>query len=167
MLAHQPLHLPTRDRDRLRLLDHVDRGRARFAAEHGEFTEDVTRAEVRERDRTPVRVLADRACQSGPHDVTGVALVALAEDDLACGVAPRHGYLGHGREVVLGKPGEDGHVAQERDALGAVGRIGHRYRAPPARWIRSRIPPERIRRPRPKRCGLLHGVEGVLAAPLT
>src|SRR4029077_17748709 len=100
---------------------------------------------VRERDRSPVGVLTDRACQSAAHDVTGVALVALPEYDLAGGVTARHGYLRHGREVVLAEPGEDGHMAQERDALGAVGRLSHHYRAAPGRWISSLIPPERIR----------------------
>ena len=49
-------------------------------------------AEARQRDRAAVRVLADRAGLAGAHDVARVAVVALAEDDLAGGrssAAPR------------------------------------------------------------------------------
>ena len=79
----QPAHVGAEDRDRLDVVERLDRGRAPLVVEHRQLAEDVAGAEVGERDRAAVGVLADRAGVAGADDVAGVALVALAEDDLA------------------------------------------------------------------------------------
>ena len=59
--------------------------RAALVVEHRQLAEDVAGAEVRQRDRAAVGVLADGAGVPGADDVARVALVALAED--RCGWA--------------------------------------------------------------------------------
>ena len=51
----------------------------------------------------PSGVLADRPRVTRAHDVAGVALVPLAEHDLAGVEAARHRHLGHPRQLVLGR----------------------------------------------------------------
>ena len=84
------------DRDRLDVVERLDRGRAPLVVEHRQLAEDVAGAEVRQRDRAAVGVLADRAGVAGAHDVARVRLVALAEDHALTGLEPaRDGHLDH------------------------------------------------------------------------
>jgi hypothetical protein len=82
----------------------------------------IAGAEVGERDRAAVRVAADRPRLAGSHDVAGVALVALAEDDLAALEAPGDRDLRDANQVVLGKRREHRNAAEERNCVLAGGR---------------------------------------------
>ena len=55
-------------------VERLDRRRAALVVEHRQLAEDVAGAEVRERDRAAVGVLADRPRVAAAHDVAGVAL---------------------------------------------------------------------------------------------
>src|SRR5919107_845593 len=99
VLAQEAAHVRARDGDRVDRVERLDCRRAPFGVEHGQLAEDVARAEVRERDRAPVDVLAHRARVAAADHVAGVALVALAEDDLLGVEAARHRDLGDPAQV--------------------------------------------------------------------
>src|SRR2546423_1149063 len=80
--AQQAAHVGAEDRDRLDGLDRLDGGRALLLVEHGQLAEEVAGAEVGQRDRAPVGVGAGGPRVAGAHDVAGVRVVPLAEDDL-------------------------------------------------------------------------------------
>src|SRR5215218_1293436 len=115
VLAQEAAHVRARDGDRVDRVERLDRRRASFGVEHGQLAEDVARAEVRERDRAPVDVLAHRARVAAAHHVAGVALVALAEDDLLGVEAARYRDLRDAAQVLGPQRLEHGHGAQERD----------------------------------------------------
>jgi hypothetical protein len=117
VLAQEAAHVRARDGDRLDRVERLDRRRAPFGVEHGQLAEDVAGAEVRERDRAPVDVLAHGARVAAADDVAGVALVALAEDDLLRVEAPRHRDLRDPAQVLGPERLEHGHGAQQRDAV--------------------------------------------------
>src|SRR4051812_37760186 len=94
VLAHEPAHVRAEDGDGVDGVDGLDRGRPAFVVEHGQLAEDVARPEGGQGDRATVGMLADRPRVAGLDDVARVAGVALAEDDVAGGKAPRHGELG-------------------------------------------------------------------------
>ena len=60
------------DRERLDLVDRLDRGRAALVVEHRQLAEDVARPEGGQRDLAPVGVLADGACVAVADHVTRV-----------------------------------------------------------------------------------------------
>ena len=140
------------DRDRLRLLDRLDRRRAPLVVEHRQLAEDVTRAEVGECDRATVGMLADRRVPSRAHDVARVALVALAEHDLARVEATGHRHLGHALELLAAR-------ASRTPARGAAARSCPRcsqtssqgYHTP-ARVSRSDVTPASRACSRRRRC---------------
>ena len=99
------------DRDRLDVVERLDRRRSALVVEHRELAEDVAGAEVGERDRAAVGVLAHRARVAAAHDVARVARVALAEDDLSGGEAPRDRDVGDAPQVVGPSASKHGHPA--------------------------------------------------------
>ena len=74
-------------------LERLDGGRARLAVEHGQLAEDRAGAQLGQRDRAAVLVLARELTDAGAHHVARVAVVALAEDHLAPVVAAGHRHL--------------------------------------------------------------------------
>src|SRR5205085_1516547 len=123
--------------------------------EHRQLAEDVARTEVRERDRATVGMLADGARVAGAHDVAGVALVALAEDDLPRLVPARHGDLGDARKLLGPERLERRDAGEQRDRV-LHARRGHmsyvsgdvaRRRAACGRW-RTKPPDRRASRVR-------------------
>jgi hypothetical protein len=78
--------------------------------EHGQLAEDLSRAELRERDHPPVLVLAHDADGASLDDVAGVAAVPLAEDHLPAVVAARDGHLCHLLQLPWAEAGEDLHL---------------------------------------------------------
>ena len=117
MFGHQAPHVWPEHSDDARRLDRFDRRRAKLVLEHRELAEDVSGPERRERDRAPVRVGADRAGLAEPDDVTGVARVALAENNLAGLEGARDRDLGDALKVVHLERGEDGHTPEQLDNL--------------------------------------------------
>src|SRR5438067_13510818 len=79
MLAKQPAHVRGQNRDRLHGFGRLDGGGAPFVVEHRQLAEDVAGAEVRERDRAAVGVLAYGSRMPRAHDIAGASLIALAE----------------------------------------------------------------------------------------
>ena len=73
----------------------------------------------------------------GAHDVTGVRVVALAEDHLLGLERARHRHLRHAREVLLGELGEDRDAAEEARAR-VLGRRRHLPRQATQRRARAR-----------------------------
>src|SRR6185312_14401139 len=104
-------------RDRLDRVERLDRRRALLVLEHRQLAEDVARAEVRERDRAAVHVIADRARVTMFDDVAGVALVALAEDDLARLPGARHRHLRDVRELLGTERLERRDAREQRDRV--------------------------------------------------
>src|SRR5262249_37181344 len=123
VLAEQPPHVAAEDRDHLGPLDRLHRRRAALVIEHRQLAEDVAQTELRERDRAAVLVLADRAHMPRAHAVAGVALIALAEHDLAGIELPRHRDLSHTRELLLGERREHRHPFEQGDRV--LARRGH------------------------------------------
>ena len=95
MLAKQPAHVRGQNRDRLHGFGRLDGGGAPFVVEHRQLAEDVAGAEVRERDRAAVGVLAYGSRMPRAHDIAGAALIALAEHNLTRLEAAGDGDLGH------------------------------------------------------------------------
>ena len=106
--------------DRRRVLERLDRRRARLAAPHRQLAEDVAAPQLGERDRAPVAVVARHARRAAAHDVAGVAVVTLAEDDLAGRPAARDRDVGELRDVARPEPREEGHLGQQFDGVGAL-----------------------------------------------
>src|SRR3712207_729233 len=88
VLAHEPPHVRAEDRQRVQRVEGLHGRRPALVVEHRELAEDVAGPEPRERDGPAVGVLAQGAGVALGDDVAGVALVALAEDDLVGGEAP-------------------------------------------------------------------------------
>ena len=103
----------TEHRDHVGRLDRFHGRRAPLVLEHRELSEDVARAEARQRDRAAVSVVTRGARVAATHDVAGVARVALAEHDLAGLEAPRHRQLGDPLEVAGHERGENGHPPEQ------------------------------------------------------
>src|SRR5207248_7472569 len=116
-----------KDRDRLGLVDRLDRRRAPLVVEHRQFAKDVTGSESREGDRAAVGVLAHRARVSGADDVARAALIALAEYDLAAREPARHRHLGDARKLLVTQRREHRHARKQLDRVPAGGRH-------PGRW---------------------------------
>ncbi len=115
MLVQQALEVAGEDRHGPHVVDRLDRRRANLAVEHRKLAEDLARAEVRERDRAAVGVLADDPRRAGAQDVAGVAWVSLAQDDRPRRVAPGHGDAGDLFELLRRQLREQRNPAQERD----------------------------------------------------
>ena len=117
VLAQQAAHVAAEDRDRLGVVERLDRRRAPLVVEHRQLAEDVAGTEVGERDRAAVGVLAHGASSAVAHDVTRAALVALAEDDLSGYELARNRDFRHARKLVLAQLGEHGDGAKQRDCV--------------------------------------------------
>ena len=113
VLVQQPLQVARQDRDRAHVVDRLDGGGADLAAEHRQLAEDLARAQVGERDRAPVRVLAGDARLAPLEHVARVAGVALAQDDRARRVAARHRDARDLLQLGLRQLGEQRHAAQQ------------------------------------------------------
>ena len=91
MAGEQRPHVGAGQRQQLAVVERLDAGRAHLAVEHRQLAEDVAGAEVGERDRPPVGVLAGDPEAAAADDVAGVGVVALVKDAGAAGKGARHG----------------------------------------------------------------------------
>ena len=113
MLVQEPLQVAREDRHRLHVVERLDRRGAHLAAEHRQLAEDLARAEVRERDRAPVRVLAGDARPALLEHVARVPGVALAQDDASRPRSVRGTATRDLLQLGLGQLGEQRHAARE------------------------------------------------------
>ena len=129
--------------------DRLHRGRAHLPAEHRQLAEDLAGADVGERDRAPVGVLTGDARLPALQHVTGVAGVALAQDDRAGRIVARHRDAGNLLQLRLRQLREQRHAPQQLGGRAGASRMpawwpfaGEYYRADPG-LVRTR--PSRLR----------------------
>ena len=121
--AHEAAHVAGEERHGRGVLDRLGRRRASLAAEHRELPEEPARAHLGERDHPAVLVLAREQHRTRANQVTGVAGVPLAEQDLAPLPAARHGHLRELLELARVQSREDLGV---REQPGRLLSRGHR-----------------------------------------
>src|SRR5690242_8173635 len=130
MTGQQRPYLAGRQGEQLTVAERFDAGRAHLTVEHRQLAEDVTRAEARQGDRTPVRVLASDPKAAVTDDVTGVGVIALVED----AGAGREGASYRDSREALQLPflevGEERHAAQQRNRPQPLLTICHRLDYP-------------------------------------